>query len=256
MQVNIQYGSKFEHRYKGSFIFVVSHMRSFSSLLCHILGSHPQISGYAEAQQSYLGRPDLDRLARMVGQLTGDPALRPYVLDKILHNERQIMSRVLDRPDVKVVFLLRNAEDTLTSMLNIAHALDPEGRYADPERALEYYATRLQQLQHYASELGPRALFVESERLVDDTETVLDALSAWLLLDPRLSAEYKTFPFTGKYGYGDPSPNISRGTIVKDVGERHRDYVEIRIPDDVLERANAAYRACREALARSAGVRA
>src|SRR5213075_544290 len=44
--VQYEYGAPVA-RHTGRFIFVVSHMRSFSSLLCHILGSHPEISGYA-----------------------------------------------------------------------------------------------------------------------------------------------------------------------------------------------------------------
>ena len=45
MQITIQYGATSQHRHSGEFLFVISHMRSYSSLLCHILGSHPEISG-------------------------------------------------------------------------------------------------------------------------------------------------------------------------------------------------------------------
>jgi len=181
MEINLQHGVQIAHRHTGSFLFVVSHMRSFSSLLCHILGSHPEISGYAEMHLSYLGRPDLDRLARKVREMTDNAPLRRYVLDKLLHNYRQLMPRVFERPDVKIVFLLRNAEDS------------------------------------------------------------------------PLSAEYRTFQHTGESGYGDPSANIRRGSVVSDAEERHRDYVPLPLPADVIRRGVAFHAACRDVLARNAG---
>jgi hypothetical protein len=42
-------------------LFVLGHMRSYSSLLCHILGSHPQIDGYCETHIKYRTRFDLLR---------------------------------------------------------------------------------------------------------------------------------------------------------------------------------------------------
>ena len=249
MQYDIQYGATARHRYTGSFILVISHMRSFSSLLCHILGSHPDISGYAETHQPYWMRSDLDRLARKVRELTGDEPLGRYVLDKILHNETPIAPAILARPDVKCVFLLRNAEDTFRSILNMMHAFGHTGKYADPKHTLGYYSARLKQMEQYSMEVGNRALFVEAERLIDDTGTVLGGLSRWLALDRPLTAEYRTFAFTGSDGYGDPSPNIRTGRVVTSAEERHRLDVPISIPEDVLRRGTDAYAACRAALA-------
>jgi hypothetical protein len=253
MKINLQHGAQIAHRHAGSFLFVVSHMRSFSSLLCHILGSHPEISGYAEMHLSYLGRPDLDRLARKVREITDNAPLRRYVLDKLLHNYRQIMPRVFERPDVKVVFLLRNAEDTLKSILNVVHALGGTNELSDPERALEYYATRLQHMQEYSSALGGRALFIEAESLIEGTDVVLARLTQGLGLGSPLSAEYRTFQHTGETGYGDPSANIQRGSVVSDAEERHRDYVPLALPPDVIRRGIAFHAACRDVLARNAG---
>ena len=95
MQYDVQYGTAAQRRYAGTFLFVVSHMRSYSSLLCHILGSHPEISGYSETHQSYLGRNDLDRLAKTVREHTGETALNRILLDKVLHNHADIESGIL-----------------------------------------------------------------------------------------------------------------------------------------------------------------
>ena len=248
--VRYEYGAQVQGRHTGRFLFVVSHMRSFSSLLCHILGSHPEISGYAEAHLSYFGRLDLQRLARKVQQVTGNPELRRYVLDKILHNHREIAPAILDRSEVKVLFLLRNAEDTFRSLLNLSHIRGNKSKFSDPTRVLDYYARRLRQLEGYSAQLVGKAFFLESERLLADTDQVLVELARWLGLRDALKTDYRTFPFTGAPGYGDPSPNIMSGKVVRSDEDRHRHYVSIPIPDDLLRQGIEAHAACRSGLAR------
>ena len=251
MLPNVQYGygSQTTARHTGRYLFVVSHMRSFSSLLCHILGSHAEISGYAEAQLSYFGRLDLQRLARKVQQTTGNPVLGRYVLDKILHNNREIAPAVLDRPDIKMLFLLRNPTDTFRSILNLSHARGSRGKFSDPVRVLDYYVKRLQQLEDYCTRVGANALFLESERLINDTERVLVELSRWLELGTTLKADYRTFRHTGEVGYGDPSPTIMAGTVVRNDEDRHRYYVATPISDDLLHQGMTAHASCRDGLA-------
>lgn len=250
MEFSIQYGTPVAHRHAGLFLFVISHMRSFSSLLAHLLGSHPEISGYGEAQQSYAGRHDLDRLARTARTQTGEAALGRFVLDKILHNRHEIAPTILGRDDIRWVFLLRNAEDTIRSVLNMAHSLGHTGMFSDPVQVVDYYTARLARMEQYGKELGVRALYVDAQRLIDDTGPVLEGLSRALSLATPLLAEYRTFPLTGARGHGDPSPNIKAGRVVASEQERHRDWVPTAIPDDALLRATAAYHACRDALSR------
>jgi hypothetical protein len=50
-------------------LFLLGHMRSYSSVLSHILGSHPQIDGYCETHIKYRTRLDLWRLHHRVRQL-------------------------------------------------------------------------------------------------------------------------------------------------------------------------------------------
>jgi hypothetical protein len=102
-------------------------------------------------------------------------------------------------------------------------------------------------MEQYASRMTGRACFVQSERVLDDTAAQLARLAQWLELAEPLSAEYRTFPYTGVPGHGDPSPHIKAGKVVSDA-ERHRDYVPIAIADDGLGRCNAAYARCRAAL--------
>jgi hypothetical protein len=213
-------------------------MRSYSTLLCHILGSHSEISGYSEAQQAYVSAADLDLLLAKVRAATGQTQLRRSVLDKILHNHLQLAPAILDRPDVKVAFLVRTAEETITSLLNLSRAM---GDRSDPEQALEYYLDRLHQIDAYSEQLGRKALLIDSERLITDTSATLEGLAQWLELKEPLSPNYQTFKFTGVPGYGDISPAVRTGKVVPDAAARHRRYKTISIPKHVIERGNAAH---------------
>ena len=249
MAYDIRYAAPEPVRHAGSFILVVSHMRSFSSLLCHILGSHPEISGYGEAQQPYRRRIDLDRLARTVRGQIGDAPLARYVLDKILHNHLEIAPTILARTDVRCLFLLREPRETIASVVAMVRSLGRgQGAFGDPQHVADYYAGRVRQLMHYSGLSGLNAVFVDAARLIDDSDAVLAGLSRWLGLGSALVPEYRTFPLTGRPGHGDTSANIRTGTIVKDPEERHRDRADVAIPDDALERAIEAYAGCRAAL--------
>jgi hypothetical protein len=47
---------------KKDYIFIISHMRSYSSLLSHVLSSNHDICGYLEMHQSYSGWLDFVKL--------------------------------------------------------------------------------------------------------------------------------------------------------------------------------------------------
>ena len=48
-------------------ILLISHQRSHSTLLAHILGSHPEIDGYSELHQHYLSPVDLRSMTQGAG---------------------------------------------------------------------------------------------------------------------------------------------------------------------------------------------
>lgn len=255
MQTAINYGSQPSLRFSGSYVFVVSHMRSFSSLLCHILGSHPDISGYAENHQQYFTRSDLRQLAWKVRTTTEKTDLGRYVLDKILHNQLEIAPDILRRPDVKVIFLVRRAGDTIASILDMSRAMGHAGEFSDPAGALEYYVSRLAKIEAYSELLGRQALLVAAERLIDDTAATLAGISEWLHLDSPLPTTYKTFRHTGERGFGDPSPNIKAGSVVADAALRRGGRAPIAVPADIVARGDMAYATCWDRLAMRCDVR-
>src|SRR5262245_15964451 len=104
------------------FIFILSHMRSGSTLLTHLLVSNPAICGYGETRTRYFSRRSLDILTGKVLYTLGNDLLatkKQYVLDKLLHDRfiGPAGAKVLSGNDVKIIFLLREPIGTLNSLL-------------------------------------------------------------------------------------------------------------------------------------------
>lgn len=223
---------------RPSYLFVLSHMRSNTSLLSHLLGSHPEISGHSELHLRYRHPFDLLKLRCKVfldnpGSLAGR-----YVLDKILHNDLVVRPPILARPDLRLIFIVREPAQTLRSILHMgAQQAGPDWKQ-DAARVTAYYCERLTQLETCYHALDPatrrqRAFFLRAEELLGAPGAVLDRLSAWLHLGQPLSPEYQVFESTGRAGLGDPLGHIKAGRIVPRAGS----YQHIDLEPALLERA-------------------
>ena len=224
------------------YILLKSHMRSHSTLLAHILGSHPEIDGYTELHKRYESLTDLHGMTPRIEEHTGTRRRGRYALDKLLHNNCVVAPGILSRDDVKVVFLLRNARDTLPSILRARVVGDEVGSPGTSEIATRYYITRLKQLDDYSGIVGARAAFVEAERLIADADAILAELGRYLGLATPLSPTYTLFKHTGKRELGDPGTNILAGRVLRD-HERDPGGGPVEIPDDLMSSAVAAYAA-------------
>lgn len=219
-------------------------MRSYSSLLCHILGSHPQISGYAEMHQSYRGRLDLMRLrARVFRSLDGE--LDGYfVLDKILHNFYPVSDSVINNPKVHAIFLIRNPVDTVASVTQMGRRLTNITSYTDQGWVTDYYENRLRHLAQLAKRMDGSFLFLRAEALIDDTSSVLRSIRGFLGLEQRLAETYSLFKHTGQQGWGDDSPAILQGRIVRGSPRGHA----VERDQELVLRTMRAYENCCRAL--------
>lgn len=223
-------------------LFILSHMRSYSSLLAHVLGSHPEIDGYCETHMRYYFPFDVLRLHWRVRKLTGEPLRGRYVLDKILHNY-VIAPSILDGRRTRAVLLLRRPLEVVQSILHMGTHLDPLERNTDLEQVSGYYIARLERLADLARRLGRRAAFLESEALLERTDDTLEFLRDHLELSGPLQRHYRSFAKTGKPGYGDPSPAIRSGEI----GGHRVKRAQFAVPTALIEKVNAAYSACLDA---------
>ena len=132
---------------RSRYILIVGHMRSRSSLLSHILGSHPAISGYAELRHSYLRPPDLIRLRRSAKATTSKSA--PFYLDKLVSGWQQVSEEVVSHARVRTIYLIRKPKQTLRSIERLLRYEDVDW-YRDPARVAAHYLERLAEISRLA----------------------------------------------------------------------------------------------------------
>ncbi|NEP37874.1 MAG: sulfotransferase [Okeania sp. SIO2G4] len=202
------------------FIFILSHMRSGSSLLANILSSHTEILGYGETHIQYASEFDLNKLVFKVHHKTQNirrwqdlKKLRmnhKYILDKALHNKIFLDEKLLTSENLYSIFLIRDPERTIASILD----LKP---HWSEEKVLTYYLNRLSTLERYAKLINSkeRTLIISYDQLLNQTDLVFDALKKVLGTQSEFSEEYKVTNKTGRPGIGDSKENIKAGRIVR-----------------------------------------
>lgn len=221
------------------YLFVLGHMRSGSSLLLHILGSHPDIRALGESWIRYDDPKRLSDLLYFVHAGTRSPMVdERYVVDKILHDDLLEGPDLLTRPASRSVFLVRDAERTLKSLYFSRRRLP---RISGWQSALAYYESRLAHLTALARVVHDprRATLVTYERLLAEPRATLDALGTFLELRSPLSERYRINPTTGMAGLGDFSQYIRSGEIALTPAPETDP-----VPAEVLSRGREAHDAC------------
>ena len=226
------------------YLFVLGHMRSYSSLLCHILGSHPQVDGYCETHVKYRTRFDLLRLRSRVVKLTGEPLSGRYVLDKVLHNY-PLASSILRSPNTLSIVLVRRPVPTVQSIVNMGLHYSDIAWYRDLDAVTRYYEERVAALVRLADELRGRVMFLEAETLLSRTGDVLQSTGRFLQLSEPLQSDYKRFAHTGEGGFGDPSEAITTGRVTNAAREPR---TPVMLPVALTARLETAYAACSASL--------
>ncbi len=221
-------------------IFLISHMRGYTTLLSHLIGSHPEVAGYAEMHQSYHNALDLIGLAEKVEAAGAGAPQGRRLFDKILHTYK-IRDAVLKRRDLSLLITVRHPWPTIASILKGRH-----GGLSSERDAGWYYLERLAQLRTIIERRAGRVLFIEAESLIEAPATTLQGISGYLGLKSGLASTYRSFPLTGKKRSGDSSSWIHSGKI-----ERERDTNRLLSPSPYLNELAARYEAFRD-FARSA----
>jgi hypothetical protein len=226
------------------YLFVLGHMRSYSSLLCHILGSHPQIDGYCETHVKYRTRLDLIRLRSRVVKFTGEPLRGRYVLDKMLHNY-PFAASIVRSPHTWAIMLVRRPLPTVQSIVNMGLHYSDVAWYRDVDAVARYYEERLATLVRLAETLRGRVIFIEAESLLSRTADVLQGIGGLLSLNEPLRSDYRRFAHTGEGGFGDPSEAISTGRVAN---VTHEQRTPVIVPAALTSRLEMAYAACSASL--------
>lgn len=223
-------------------------MRACTSLVGHILGSHPQINGYYEMHLSYT---DVTALDKQLESYREHDALKEgsrYLFDKLLHNDYSLKAEQLGDAQIKLLIALLEPEHTIKSIVNLFARKAIDDLYASPVEAAKYYVARMQTLAEFARNTKQPYFYFDAELLQRAPEKLLPRLSAWLELDTPLSEHYQVFSQTGKPRKGDSSERIHSGRIDR----TPTTYAHIVVPEEVLRDAQVVYRECRQAIVENA----
>ena len=224
-------------------LLLMAHIRSGSTLLNHLLLSHPDFMGAGERLATYASTGDLEAL-RLDAHFSRGQLLRAhrYAVDQINHNELLASAELLNDARVRTVFLIREPAASIASMMKM---MGSRG-WSSTQDATDYYLDRLAELGRSAQAMARRdqAFALTYGDLTASPRALLDRLGAFLGLDTPLPEEYRTFGFTGIRG--DPSPNIRAGRILASPAGG-----EISLEAATLEALRSAYERCWRALGAS-----
>lgn len=193
-------------------IFLLSHMRSNSSLLGHLIGSHPEINGYYEVQQDYLTSSDflLQKIKFAMANIV-KPNSR-YFFDKLLHNGVNIDCNLVAQKNAVVFISLRDVNATIPSIMKLAK--QENWRDQSEEYASRYFLRRLGDLANYGEQLKGKYAYFDADLLRDRSEETLRFLTDALGLSTQIPSEYNVQSLTGVGGAGDTSEAIMSGKIM------------------------------------------
>ena len=216
-------------------LFILSHMRSGSSLLTHLLTTNPEIIGFGEAHIEYDSDQTLKTLIRKVYRDTRQLRMNhKYVLDKLLHDKKLVDEKILFSEEVRAIFLIREPKRALASILT----LKP---HWNENQAIEYYSSRLATLEKYAKLINNKkhSLFITHEQILNNTQSVFKMMQDFLEVKQPFSEEYQVLSMTGTRGIGDSSENIKSGRIV-----RTNKTSEIAISSELIEQGLQSFVQC------------
>ncbi len=199
---------------KSKHIFLISHMRSRSSLLSHIIGSHNQIMGHSELHLSYTTNIDFLKCKTIILANQNQAYHNEQIyFDKILHNHLKLSLEQFNKRQCKLIFMVR---EPISSVKSIAMMLSKNPSLGQIEKSANYYVNRLKKIQKIYAEFPKESCYyLSSENLVNNPEEELSNLSDWLELSTYLSNEYTIFDNTGNRRSGDFSDNIKQGKVLK-----------------------------------------
>ena len=216
-------------------LFILSHMRSGSSLFTHLLNSNPEIIGYGETHINYSSELDFKTLMfKVYWNIKNYQMNHKYLLDKVLHNHKFLTDDFLVSEQVYSIFLIRKPQRTLASILEIKP-------HWSEEKALTYYQERLGLLESYAKLINNKkqSFFITHEQLIDQTDLVFNGLKNFLETQESFSEQYETLRTTGRKGIGDSSENIKAGYII-----RNRTQIDTKFSGELVEKATHSFQKC------------
>jgi len=229
-------------------VLLLSHMRAYTSLFGHILGSHPEIEGYYEMHIGYHSWKSLIKQKHLYYKEHKHKTTAHYMFDKVLHNEHHVSSDFLLNKNVIPIFSLRAPEETIPSILSLYQKVNPTHQFNNIEFATNYYIARLECLSSLSGKIPNQFYYIDAKMLVSNSPVTLKKLSDILQLNSDLLPEYKSMEKTGKGNSGDHSNELKTGEIQKSKKDNSKNI----LPQKLFEQAHESYTRCRNTLMKHA----
>lgn len=229
-------------------LFILSHMRSGSSLLTHLLITNPEIIGCGETHLNYSSENDFKKLLmKLYNQVQEFSTVQDlknlrmnhqYVLDKVLHNNKFIDESFLESDNIRSIFLIREPKKTLLSLLDL------KPHWAEDD-ALCYYIGRLAALEKYAKRINNKewSFAITYQQLLDNTNLTFEGFQDFLKTKEGFSEKYEVLKTTGKQNFGDSKENIKTGRIIRETRK-----IDIQVSPEAIKKAQQAFDQCCQTL--------
>jgi hypothetical protein len=219
---------------KPDVVFILSHMRSGSSLLEHILTTNEQILGFGEQNRIYNQESNLLQMEIFIRwKLKKIFKNYKYVIDQVLHNDYTPNLSLLKNERIKLIFLLRTPIETIASIESLGgfpYNINNKGIY----NSINYYTDRLNELMTISKSVPESSqFFLTYHDLINNTDSTLSNLDKFLELKTPLKKEYNLKKSTGKLG--DRSKYIKKGEIISTTKN------SIQLNNESLEKLNSMY---------------
>jgi hypothetical protein len=225
-------------------IFLLSHMRAYTSLFGHIMGSNPAICGYYEMHIGYHSWKSPIRQKLLYFKQEAPKPGFSFMFDKILHNEHSVALEVLNSRRARSLFCLRRPQEVIPSILKLYREIDPSHEFNSEAFATRYYIERLGMLRSIAESVEQPFFYFDAESIKQQPHEFLPDLSDWLQLDTPLSDTYSLQKNTSRERYGDSSEALRAGRIRREASH----YEQWPIDETLMHDAYDAYGDTRSAL--------
>ena len=218
-------------------IFLISHMRAGSSLCVNLLCTNPEIIGMGETGIDYSSVSDFKILrGKVYSKRSKLMITERYLLDNLNHDSNISNSEILLNDNIRCIFLLRDSESTLSSLLNEDFLKLACPKQLDAKRwASSYYKSRLARLEEYAKIIdSKKSLYLTYNQLIFETQKVFENFKQFLDIKTDFSENYLPLPV--KVGIGDPvSKKITSGKIIRKPSPK------ILLPQETLQECLESY---------------
>ena len=225
-------------------IFLLSHMRAYTSLFGHIMGSNPAICGYYEMHIGYHSWKSLIRQKLLYFEQEDPKPGFSYMFDKVLHSDHYVAPKILNSARARCIFCLRQPREVIPSILKLYQSIDPSHEFNSATFATNYYIQRLIKLQHIAEALDQGYFYLDAESLKQNSGKCLGELSEWLQLEAPLSPTYQLQKNTSRERYGDTSEALKSGRIT----EKKIETPAFSCDENLIENATNIYSSVRQVL--------